>query len=104
MSIKPVNPLLLKSMRCNSHNRKILQIIQKLKNDPSVSDGTPLVHCIVIFSYKHYMVTGVPRTVIIMLFILPPNCEKKIKIFTHTLHTPFSTTLHFSPGENPDVI
>ena len=39
-----------------------------------------VVHCIVIFSYmyKHHMVMGVSRTVIIMLlrlFILAPNCE-----------------------------
>ena len=82
---------------CKSHRN-----IQKLNNDPSVSDGTPLVHCIVIFSYKHHVVMGVSRTVNIMLlqlFILTLSCEKKLK-FTRTMRTPISTTLLFSPGEN----
>ena len=46
-------------MRCNNHNRKILQIETYRNFDPSVSDGTPLVHCI-----QHHVVMGVSQTVI----------------------------------------
>ena len=76
---------------------------------PSVSDETPLVYCIVILSYKHHVVMGVSQTVIIMLlqlFILTPNCGKKLRAcFAHAFffHVPFLPLYFFLLGRTLPV-